>query len=173
MARSITLSEKQVEVAAYLAAGMSQGEAANKIGVARQTVARWNTFEEFKSEVERRKNQAIAAHQETADRLQRQEIESFYTAIEEYRETVKQTSQRKVEVGKFIFQKVVRRLKDLPEEAIAPRDIAPLLKAASDLIKDGLEDWGQLLGANAPTESEDVTTGFEFKLLGIDDNKND
>lgn len=155
MAQTIALTEKQIEAAAYLAAGMSQGETASKVGVARQTVARWNASGDFKAEVERRKGQAIATHQETADRLQRQEIESFYDSLQEYKQAIADISKSKIQIGKYALQKAARRLKDLPDEAIAAKDISQLLRIAAELTSEGLEEWSEMLGVSTIMERLD------------------
>jgi hypothetical protein len=108
--------------------------------------------ESFLAEVDRRKQQAIEAHRQKASEIRLGEIGSFYEDLKKYRELRMESYAIKLNLGNEILNKVQNRLRDLPEEAIAPNNISQLIKAADDLTENALQGMAELIGLEAVME---------------------
>lgn len=143
-----TLTDKQLEIAGFLAAEMSQNEAAKRAGVGRSTVQRYLKLDEFRAEVDRRRRRAEQIHQEEADRVQRESISEFYDELKEYTRSLADTYKTRLSRGLKIQQKMGRRIDDLPDEAFTPRDTAALLGVSDQMIEKAFQGWAELLALN-------------------------
>ena len=141
-----TLTETQIKAAEYLAAGMPHAEAAKRVGVTRVTVSRWNALADFKAEIDRRRQVAIAHHQQKAAELQTSEIDQFFEDLKEYRRVGLEESKRDARIALAGINKIMRRFIDLPDEAIAPSHIPALMNAFAAYKREAREEWAEVLG---------------------------
>jgi predicted transcriptional regulator len=140
------LTEQQKKAADLIAAGVSQGKTGDTVGVSRVTVNQWCKSEDFKAEVERRRQKNNEAHDRKMDALQEAETEEFYKTIKEYREYRIQIYRNKLARGMKGLKKTAERFDDLPDEAIAPGNIAQLLKTFDDMVENAMSGWAELIG---------------------------
>lgn len=147
------LTPRQYDCAAYLAAGATQLDTAQRVGISRATVSRWLRLPAFKAEVERRKERLVMAR-DVGDRTEtefdnrlmaiahQQEIDAIRASKKQFRETELLLSQK-------LYRKAIRRLIDLPDEAITPNLIPALLQTAILLKNDAFQGWADELGLDA------------------------
>lgn len=143
-----TPKESKLIAANLIAQGATQREAANRIGVSRSTIARWLTEEEFKAEVERRKQVAMQVHQERGDELIRESVDQYYQLIRDYRDARLNLYRKKLGDGINGLNKTSKRFKDLPEEAIAPTSIAQLYSTFDSMTESAMKGWAELIAIN-------------------------
>jgi len=152
MPQTRSLTPEQMTAAGYLAAGLSQGETGDRLNVSRKTINRWAMSQEFKEEVERRKRDTLAAHDEAIERVQAESVDRFYIELEEYRTARINSYKAQISIASKLLKKLGRRLDDLPEEAIAPSVLASLLTATTKLMGDGMDGWAEMIGVRQVTE---------------------
>jgi transcriptional regulator with XRE-family HTH domain len=143
-----SLTSNQLHGAIALAQGQNQNQAAKAVGVSRRTIVRWLERDDFRAEVEKRKQAAAAIAHQKADEQQKEETDNFFASLKEYREAREQVYKTMLSRGLKGLQKVDRRFNDLPDEAITPQSIAPLLSTFSDIAEKALEGWAELIGVD-------------------------
>lgn len=149
------LTEVQLKAIACLEAGMSQDDTAVVAGVSRRTIQRWLNIEEFDAELKRRRSRGPSARVLADEAIAEAETEAsarmqsaMAAELRHYREEKLRTYQRLVNTALTALDKIDNRLRDLPDEAIAPNMIAPLANAFTSMLTKGLEEWGDLLAIN-------------------------
>lgn len=148
MAENSALTEEQLKAVTLLASKKTWSETISALGIARSTLFRWSKMEAFQVELERRKSRALEMHHVISSDLQDQEIQDFYNELREYRQALVSAYRTRISRGLKILQKVGRRLDDLPEESIQPRDVAGLLNSADSMLEKGLNQWAELLAVD-------------------------
>lgn len=149
MPQHLALTEDQFKVISLLADGKSQGDAAKSLGVSRKTVNRWAQRDDFsvalQAEIDRRQQRLEEGLREASNEAIDADIASFRQDLQEYHQAVVNVQKMRLSRGKTIFDTAMRRFRDLPDEAIAIKDIPALVRAANDLIGGGLDNWGDAL----------------------------
>jgi len=140
------LTEQQKRAADLIATGVTQGKVGAAVNVSRATVNNWCKSEDFKAEIERRRQKNNEAHDRKMDALQEAETEEFYKTIKEYREYRIQIYKNKLARVMKGIKKTSERFDDLPDEAIAPGNIAQLLKTFDDMVENAMTGWAELIG---------------------------
>jgi hypothetical protein len=148
VAENSALTEEQLKAVTLLASKKTWSETISALGIARSTLFRWSKMEAFQVELERRKSRALEMHHVISSDLQDQEIQDFYNELREYRQALVSAYRTRISRGLKILQKVGRRLDDLPEESIQPRDVAGLLNSADSMLEKGLNQWAELLAVD-------------------------
>ena len=141
-----TLTETQLKAAELLLNGTNQKEAAELLGVTRKTINVWSRSDEFKAEIERRRQSAIAQLQQKADELQAAEIDQFFEGLKEYRTARMNIYKTKLQRGLKGLKKLGDRFDDLPEEAIGVGNLAALFNTFDTLTEKALEGWAEIIG---------------------------
>lgn len=147
------LTTKQHDCASFLAAGQTQDRTARLVGISRSTVNRWLKNPAFSQEVERRKQRLIQAR-ELGDRTEvehddRSSALAIQAELEAVRQAKKSFREMELMLARKLYQKGIRRLIDLPDEAIPANLIPALLQTAIALKCDGLSEWADELGLDA------------------------
>jgi transposase len=151
MAEIVDLTMEQYSAIALLADGLKQGETAERLGVTRGTINRWCNHvpafaTELQSEVARRKGRVRQQYQVAADAAQDETITQFKSDLLEFQENLRESYQMRIERGIKLIERAGARFDDLPDEAIAMKDIAALVAAGDRLVGQGFEGWAQSLG---------------------------
>lgn len=125
--------------------GASCTEIARRVGVDFSSVKRWLSEPEPARILEAYKRETHSEKLAYIEEIKDLEISNFRRELEEYRAEIKECTVARLELGKEIIRKVRARLEDLPEEAIAPKDMPALIQASEALISSALDDWSRQL----------------------------
>jgi hypothetical protein len=132
-----------------MADGMSQVEASKAIGCNRITVHRWCQKEDFAAaldaEIERRRNRVATKLQEAANEQIDKDVADLKTELANYHQAIVNVQKQRLIRGREMMEKAMRRLKDLPEEALSAADAVRLYQAGDNAIEKGLGNWGEAL----------------------------
>jgi transposase len=175
MAKAVTTPELQAKAISLLASGNNQSDTSKKIGVSLRTLSRWVSKPEFRAEIEqeasRRKDRLESELRASADAAQTQVIANLQGDLQELYTKLQKAQKLRIDVGTSMISKAMRRFQDLPEEAIAIKDIASLVTAGDKLLEKGFEMWADSLAIaelqealgltskiNAPADSETFAT---------------
>jgi predicted transcriptional regulator len=138
---------------------MSQGDTAKAIGVSLRTVARWVADKSFaaelNAEIQRRQKRLDDGLKQAANEVIDADIASFRQELEEYHRMVVNVQKMRMHRGKQLFDKTMSRFVDVPEEAIAIKDIPSFVRVANELISGGLDNWGDALAIQEVLERFD------------------
>lgn len=150
-----TLTEQQTLAARKLVTGMSQGQVAKDVGVSRKTINRWAQDDDFQAEMavlRRRLTQptenAIAQLELVTD----DEAQEWLAEVDSHLESLKQAAKTARVGGMAAATKAMRRLKDIPDEALKPGDAVALLKAGTELLRASFDFEAEALGLYALAE---------------------
>jgi hypothetical protein len=149
MAGTAALPKDRLTALNLLASGMSRGEVAKSIGKSYKTVQRWEADQDFaaalSAEVERRRRLTESKLQEAADEVIAESVNAIRAEMAEFHKALVNVQKQRLSRGKAMQDKAFARLQDLPSEAIAMKDVAPLILAGDRLIEKGLDTWGDVL----------------------------
>ena len=92
MAESTVLTDAQLKAIALMADGLSQNEAAKRLGCNRVTINRWAQKENFSAalaaEIERRRSRTEAKLQEAADQQIDEDVAAIKNELAEYHQAL-------------------------------------------------------------------------------------
>lgn len=139
------LSEQQLSAIALLSQGVSQSEVARQLNVSRKTIGRWSQQEAFKAELERRKQRTTELHQQESDRLQEEQIASFYKDIREYRRACLDAYRSRLAIAVKGLRLLTERINSLTPEEIPPQLLPGMVGAINSLMDSALAGWADTL----------------------------
>lgn len=140
------LTVAQLNAADLLGQGITQTDAAKQVGYSRATIVKWLKLPEFQREVERRKAIALEAHQSQSRLAHEGEAAEFQQELAVYRKKRLDLYRMKLAIGQKMLQVAGNRLKDLPDEAIAPQMIPGMIAAADKLTEGAMQGWSEIIG---------------------------
>lgn len=143
------LSAVQLDCIEHLATGKNKRQASISVGVNPSTLTRWLKSDDFNAELNRR----IRQHEEVRDEVvetatqeyHQSAVNDIYEELRAYRNTLMQTYKARLQRGLKLVQKTGSRFDDLPEEAIAPKDIATLMGLGDQMIEKAMKQWAEVL----------------------------
>ena len=149
MAETTALTDVQLRAVALMAEGLSQNEAAKRLGCNRVTINRWAQKPDFAAalaaEIERRRLRTEQQLQEAADRQIDENVASIRDELAEYHKAVVNVQKQRLTRGRLMMEKAIRRLQDLPDEALTAADAVRMAQAADSFLEKGLGNWGEAL----------------------------
>lgn len=149
MAAQTEIEGTRLKAIALLAGGMNQTDTASNIGVSRVTVCRWMKDEAFatelQAEIDRRQQRLQQGLEKATNEIIDADVSAFKKELQEYHDMLRKVQLSRMAWGKSLAEKAMKRFRDLPEEAIAIKDIPALIRAGDDLIRGGLDNWGDAL----------------------------
>lgn len=125
--------------------GAAYSEIARRVGVQVSSVKRWLSEPEPKAILEAYRRETASLKLEAIEKIKNDDLSNFQRELEEYKRELRECTVARIELGKEIIRKVRDRLEDLPDEAIAPRDMPALIQAGDALISAALDDWDRQL----------------------------
>jgi len=152
MSEAIARPELQSRAIALLADGVSKNDVAVSIGCSRKTITRWSKDEGFAAalaaEVERRRQRTEAKLQEAADRQIDEDVASLRDELAEYHKALVNVQKQRLTRGRMMMEKALRRLQDLPDEALTAADAVRMAQAADSFLEKGLGNWGEAIAVD-------------------------
>lgn len=145
----IQTRESQARLIALLSQGMSRRAACKALDIGYSTASLWATEENFSAalaaEVQRRQRLIEETLRAAADQQVQSEVAELAAELAAYKKAVIQVQILRLNTGRELSHKGLRRLKDLPDESLSASDATRLLQAADALIERGLTNWGESL----------------------------
>jgi transposase len=152
MPEAIARPELQSRAIALLADGVSKKDVAMSIGCSNKTISRWCQNEDFaaalNAEIERRRQRTEAKLQEAADEQIDKDVANLKEELAAYHQALVNVQKQRLVRGREMMEKAMRRLKDLPEEALTAADAVRLFQAGDTAIEKGLNNWGEALAVD-------------------------
>lgn len=148
MARNQILNEKRAIAARHLAAGMATVDVARELKVSTRTLSRWKSSEDFQQQVEKF-TELLTPPTEALEALEAQE---WAADVESHLDFLKQAAKTARVAGLNSATRAMRRLKDLPDEALKPGDAIALLRASTELMRAAVDFESEALGLYALAE---------------------
>jgi transposase len=149
MPEAIARPELQTRAIALLADGMSKQDVAKSIGCSSKTIQRWTKDTSFSTalqdEIRRRRLRTESKLQEVADEQIDKDIASLKEELAAYHQAIIKVQKQRLVRGREMMEKAIRRLKDLPEEALSASDAVRMYQAGDNAIEKGLGNWGEAL----------------------------
>jgi transposase len=149
MPEAIARPELQSRAIALLADGVSKKDVAMSIGCSNKTISRWCQNEDFaaalNAEIERRRQRTEAKLQEVADEQIDRDVDSLKEELAAYHQAMVNVQKQRLVRGREMMEKAMRRLRDLPDEALTAADAVRLAQAGDSLLEKGMGNWGEAL----------------------------
>jgi hypothetical protein len=137
---------------ALLSSGMSRKAACKAVGVGYTTATKWAEDPSFAAalaaEIERREQRIIEALREAADEQIQAEVSELASELAAYKKAVVSCQVHRLNLGRDLSNKALRRLRDLPDESLSASDSIRLLTASDGFLGRGLELWGHALAVD-------------------------
>ncbi len=140
-----TLSQSQLEIAALLADGMSQSEAAKVTGVSRRTIQRWQKLEAFQRAILNHRASRQADERVREAKAAQSRGFNLEEAIASLRQAKKSDRESARSMSETLLAKCSDLIQQLSPEAIAVRDLPALLRAGMELLKWSTESESEEL----------------------------
>lgn len=154
----LNLNQKQRDAAAYLCQGLMVKEVAQLVGVSRVSITNWRNLPEFQEYLKILTTQYEIDRRKAASKITMKEAFDRHASLNEWRNSRIEANQKILECGFLIVDKMIRRIKDLPDEAFSAGNIAPLLKIGSEMVETGLTEWGEAIDLKdaKPTRTSEI-----------------
>lgn len=150
-----TLTKQQDLAARKLVTGMSQTDVAKSLGVSRKTINRWTKEDDFQAEMAELRKRITQPTEEAIANLEiltDDETKEWLLEMENHLDFLQNAAKTARVGGLQAATKAMRRLKDIPDEALKPGDAVALLKAGAELMRAAVEFESEALGLYALAE---------------------
>lgn len=152
MAETLSMPKERLTAINLLASGMSRGDVAKSIGKSYKTVQRWEADQDFAAalatEIERRRQRTEEKLQAVADEQIDQDVASLRDDLAAYHKALVNVQKQRLMRGREMMDKAMRRLKDLPDEALSATEAVRIYQAGDLSIEKGLSNWGEALAVD-------------------------
>ena len=149
MSESPVLTKDQRKAIGLIADGMSNTATARSIGCSIATIGRWAKKENFAKELELEKQRREEKRKRQFEQVASEQIASasdeLRDELAEYHKATINVQKQRLVRARMLMEKAIRRLQDLPDEALSAADAIRMLDSGDRLFEKGLGNWADAI----------------------------
>lgn len=149
MPESLTLTKDQRKAIGLIADGMTHTAAARSIGCSTATIGRWVKKDDFAKELtlerQRREEKRSRQFEQAANEQIANASDELRAELAEYHKATINVQKQRLVRARMLMEKAIRRLQDLPDEALSAADAIRMLDSGDRLFEKGLGNWADAI----------------------------